>query len=72
MIDEALTPDSSRFWLLEDYAPGKPQVNFDKQVLRDYLEEIGWNKMPPPPTLPEAILKKTLDKYQMAFDRITK
>ena len=72
LIDEALTPDSSRFWLLEDYAPGKPQVNFDKQVLRDYLEEIDWNKMPPPPTLPESIIQKTLSKYQMAFDRITK
>lgn len=70
LIDEALTPDSSRFWLLEDYAPGKPQMNFDKQVLRDYLESIDWNKTPPPPHLPEEILQKTSEKYQIARKRI--
>lgn len=72
LIDEALTPDSSRFWLLEDYAPGKPQMNFDKQVLRDYLESIDWNKMPPPPVLPEEIIKKTSEKYEIARERIIK
>lgn len=71
LIDEALTPDSSRFWLLEDYAPGKPQMNFDKQILRDYLETLDWNKMPPPPTLPEDIIRRTSEKYQDAFRRIT-
>lgn len=72
LIDEALTPDSSRFWLLEDYAPGKPQMNFDKQVLRDYLESIDWNKMPPPPVLPEEIINKTSEKYEIARERIIK
>jgi phosphoribosylaminoimidazole-succinocarboxamide synthase len=70
LIDEALTPDSSRFWLLEDYAPGKEQVNFDKQVLRDYLESVDWNKTPPPPPLPEIILDKTSEKYITAYNRI--
>ena len=69
-IDEALTPDSSRFWLMEDYAPGKEQVNFDKQILRNYLESITWNKQPPPPKLPPEIIQKTADKYQEAFRRI--
>ncbi len=63
LIDEALTPDSSRFWLLDDYEAGKSQVNFDKQVLRDYLESIQWNKQPPPPSLPKDIISKTLEKY---------
>ena len=70
LIDECLTPDSSRFWLTEEYAPGKPQTNFDKQVLRDYLESIDWNKMPPPPPLPVEIIKKTSDKYKEALRRI--
>jgi len=72
LIDEALTPDSSRFWLKEEYAPGKPQINFDKQVLRDYLLSIGWNKQPPPPPLPQEIVTKTLDKYKEAYKRIVK
>jgi phosphoribosylaminoimidazole-succinocarboxamide synthase len=72
LIDEALTPDSSRFWLKEEYAPGKPQINFDKQVLRDYLLSLDWNKQPPPPPLPEEIIIKTLNKYQEAFNRIVK
>lgn len=72
LIDEALTPDSSRFWLLEDYAPGKSQMNFDKQVLRDYLESIDWNKMPPPPVLPDEIINKTSEKYEIARERIIK
>ena len=67
LIDEALTPDSSRFWLLSDYESGKEPVNFDKQVLRDYLENIDWNKQPPPPTLPDSIIKKTLEKYNFAL-----
>lgn len=70
LIDEALTPDSSRFWLLEDYAPGKDQMNFDKQVLRDYLESVDWNKTPPPPPLPQEILDKTSEKYITAYERI--
>ncbi len=70
LIDEALTPDSSRFWLLEEYAPGKPQMNFDKQVLRDYLEQINWDKTPPPPHLPDDIIQKTSEKYEIARKRI--
>jgi len=72
LIDEALTPDSSRFWLKEEYAPGKPQINFDKQVLRDYLETLDWNKQPPPPELPDDIIERILDKYKEAFRRIVK
>lgn len=71
LIDEALTPDSSRFWLKEFYAPGKEQVNFDKQILRDWLETTDWNKMPPPPTIPQEIIDQTLDKYKEAAMRIT-
>jgi len=71
LIDEALTPDSSRFWLKEFYAPGKEQVNFDKQILRDWLETTDWNKMPPPPTIPNSIIEKTLEKYKEAAMRIT-
>lgn len=70
LIDEAVTPDSSRFWLKENYAPGKPQTNFDKQILRDWLEKTGWNKQPPPPSLPQEIIQGTLGKYQIALDRI--
>lgn len=70
LIDEVLTPDSSRFWLKEDYAPGKPQYNFDKQVLRDYLESIGWNKTPPPPSLPKEVIDKIVEKYKEAYSRI--
>lgn len=70
LIDEVMTPDSSRFWLLSDYEQGKTPVQFDKQVLRDYLESIGWDKQPPPPTLPQAIIDKTLEKYQFALSAI--
>jgi phosphoribosylaminoimidazole-succinocarboxamide synthase len=63
LIDEALTPDSSRFWLKDNYAPGKKQEQFDKQVLRDYLETLDWDKTPPAPTLPEEILEKIKGKY---------
>ena len=71
LIDEALTPDSSRFWLLEDYKAGKPQMNFDKQVLRDYLESTNWNKQAPPPKLPEDIINKTLEKYEFIANAIS-
>ncbi len=70
LIDEALTPDSSRFWLKEDYAPGKPQTQFDKQTLRDYLESINWDKKPPPPKLPSNIINEIINKYNDALNRI--
>ncbi|TAE28611.1 MAG: phosphoribosylaminoimidazolesuccinocarboxamide synthase [Candidatus Kapaibacterium sp.] len=70
LIDEALTPDSSRFWLKEEWQPGKAQTNFDKQVLRDYLETLDWNKQYPPPTLPQEILDKTTAKYKEALTRL--
>ncbi|HOQ49336.1 MAG TPA: phosphoribosylaminoimidazolesuccinocarboxamide synthase, partial [Candidatus Kapabacteria bacterium] len=72
LIDEALTPDSSRFWLKANYAAGVPQTNFDKQILRDWLESTGWDKQPPPPELPPEIIRGTLEKYQMALEMITK
>ena len=70
LIDEVMTPDSSRFWLKEHYEPGEEQHNFDKQILRDHLEEIGWNKQPPPPVLPDEIIEKTQSKYEEALRRI--
>jgi phosphoribosylaminoimidazole-succinocarboxamide synthase len=70
VIDEMLTPDSSRFWPMDDYEPGRPQASFDKQYVRDYLESIGWNKQPPVPQLPEEIISKTSDKYLEAYRRI--
>lgn len=70
LIDEALTPDSSRFWDKSVYQPGKPQLNFDKQILRDYLESLDWNKQPPPPPLPGEILAKTTEKYLEALKLI--
>ncbi|MES2766739.1 MAG: phosphoribosylaminoimidazolesuccinocarboxamide synthase [Bacteroidota bacterium] len=72
LIDEALTPDSSRYWLASEYAPGKAQMNFDKQVLRDYLETLDWNKQAPAPSLPQNVIEKTLEKYNEAFERLTK
>ncbi len=71
LADEVLTPDSSRFWPAESYSPGKPQDSFDKQYVRDYLEEIKWNKQPPAPALPEAVQKKTTEKYLEAYRRLT-
>jgi phosphoribosylaminoimidazole-succinocarboxamide synthase len=72
LIDEALTPDSSRFWDAATYAPGGPQPSFDKQFVRDYLETVpNWNKQPPPPDLPEEIVAKTADKYRDAYRRLT-
>lgn len=71
LIDECMTPDSSRFWPIDQYEVGKNPPSFDKQFLRDYLEALGWNKMPPTPTLPEEIVLKTSQKYQEAFDKLT-
>ncbi len=71
LADEVLTPDSSRFWPAETYAPGKSQESFDKQYVRDYLEEIRWNKQPPAPPLPENVQAKTAEKYLEAYYRLT-
>lgn len=71
LIDEALTPDSSRYWLAADYVPGEAQHNFDKQILRDWLETTDWNKQYPPPTVPDAVVSGTRAKYIEAFERIT-
>ena len=71
LIDEVLTPDSSRFWPQDQYEPGKGQASFDKQFVRDYLEEIGWNKQPPVPTLPSEVVTRTRDKYLEAYRRLT-
>ena len=70
LIDEALTPDSSRFWPKDQYAPGKSQANFDKQFVRDYLEGLDWDKTPPAPELPEEIIEKTSQKYLEAYKRL--
>ena len=70
LIDEALTPDSSRFWPADSYAPGKPQPSFDKQFVRDYLETLDWNKQPPGPVLPDEIVRKTSEKYLEALKRL--
>ena len=70
-IDEALTPDSSRFWPGDEYEPGKAQPAFDKQYVRDYLERIGWNKQPPAPALPPDVVAATRDKYREAYQRVT-
>ncbi len=71
LIDEVLTPDSSRFWPEKGYEPGKPQPSFDKQFVRDYLESVRWNKKPPPPPLPREIVTKTSEKYRDALRRLT-
>jgi phosphoribosylaminoimidazole-succinocarboxamide synthase len=71
LIDEVLTPDSSRFWPKDGYEPGGPQSSFDKQFVRDYLERIGWNKRPPVPSLPDDVVMKTREKYLDAFRRLT-
>jgi phosphoribosylaminoimidazole-succinocarboxamide synthase len=73
LIDEALTPDSSRFWEASLYAPGGAQPSFDKQFVRDFLETVpGWNKQPPPPDLPDEIIAKTTEKYRDAYQRLVK
>jgi phosphoribosylaminoimidazole-succinocarboxamide synthase len=73
LIDEALTPDSSRYWPADAYAPGGPQPSFDKQFLRDFLElpSTGWNKQPPPPRLPQAVIDGTAERYTEALRRLT-
>jgi phosphoribosylaminoimidazole-succinocarboxamide synthase len=71
LIDEVLTPDSSRFWPQDQYAPGKGQPSFDKQFLRDYLSSLDWNKQPPPPPLPQEIVDKTAARYEEALRRLT-
>jgi phosphoribosylaminoimidazole-succinocarboxamide synthase len=71
IVDEMLTPDSSRFWPADQYSPGKPQPSFDKQYVRDYLERIGWNKQPPGPELPAEIVSATSDKYVEALRILT-
>ena len=71
LIDEMLTPDSSRFWPRDTYSPGGPQPSFDKQFVRDYLERIHWNKQPPVPSLPDDVVLKTREKYVEAFRRLT-
>jgi phosphoribosylaminoimidazole-succinocarboxamide synthase len=71
LIDEALTPDSSRFWPADSYAPGKPQPSFDKQFVRDYLETLDWDKMAPGPVLPDDVVHNTTEKYLEALTRLT-
>jgi len=71
LADEVLTPDSSRFWPADTYQPGKAQDSFDKQYVRDYLEEIRWNKQPPAPALPAEVARKTSEKYTDAYYRLT-
>ncbi|MDE3170579.1 MAG: phosphoribosylaminoimidazolesuccinocarboxamide synthase [Acidobacteriota bacterium] len=70
-IDEALTPDSSRFWPVDQYQPGRSQPSFDKQYVRDYLEKIQWDKQPPAPVLPPEVVQATTAKYREAYERIT-
>ncbi len=71
LIDEVLTPDSSRFWPADQYQPGRSQPSFDKQFVRDYLETLDWDKRPPAPKLPEDVVAKTRDKYLEAYERLT-
>ena len=71
LIDEVLTPDSSRFWPADQYQPGKSQPSFDKQFVRDYLETLDWNKTPPGPVLPPEVVAKTQAKYLEAYERLT-
>ena len=70
LIDEVMTPDSSRYWPKDQYAPGRAQPSFDKQFVRDYLERIQWNKQPPVPSLPDDVVAHTRDKYLEAFKRL--
>ena len=71
LIDEVLTPDSSRFWPLDEYEPGRGQFSFDKQYVRDYLETLDWDKTPPGPTLPEEIVERSQSRYLEAYERLT-
>ncbi|MBI5232382.1 MAG: phosphoribosylaminoimidazolesuccinocarboxamide synthase [Coriobacteriales bacterium] len=71
LVDEVLTPDSSRFWPADDYEPGRAQASFDKQFVRDWLEAAGWDKRPPAPTLPDDVREATSEKYIAAYEMIT-
>lgn len=71
LIDELMTPDSSRYWPRDQYSPGGPQPSFDKQYVRDYLESIQWNKRPPVPSLPDTVVAQTREKYLDAYRRLT-
>jgi len=71
LADEVLTPDSSRFWPADKYAPGRPQDSYDKQYVRDYLEQIHWNKQPPAPALPPEVALRTSEKYLEAYSQFT-
>src|SRR6266536_3285057 len=70
LADEVLTPDSSRFWPADKYQPGRSQESFDKQYVRNYLEEIGWNKQPPAPALPAEVARRTSEKYLEAYTQL--
>ena len=71
LIDEVLTPDSSRFWPADLYSPGGPQPSFDKQFVRDWLDASGWDHEPPPPDLPQDVIEQTAARYREAYERIT-
>ncbi|MFN9718945.1 MAG: phosphoribosylaminoimidazolesuccinocarboxamide synthase, partial [Planctomycetota bacterium] len=71
LIDEVMTPDSSRFWPADEYAPGRGQASFDKQYVRDWLERSGWDKNSPPPSLPDDVIERTSRRYIEAFERLT-
>ena len=71
LIDEVLTPDSSRFWPKDSYAPGRAQGSFDKQFVRDYLLSLDWDQKPPAPSLPEDIIQKTSERYIEAYQRLS-
>jgi phosphoribosylaminoimidazole-succinocarboxamide synthase len=71
LIDEVGTPDSSRFWPADGYAPGGPQPSFDKQFVRDWLDAFGWDREPPPPTLPIEVVEGTAARYRDAYERLT-
>ena len=71
LMDEVLTPDSSRFWAMQTYEVGKNPPSFDKQFVRDWLESSGWNKQPPAPKVPADVLRKTVEKYQEALNVLT-
>ncbi len=71
LVDEVLTPDSSRFWPADGYAVGQSPPSFDKQYVRDWLETTGWDKNSPPPPLPEEVVRRTREKYLEAYERLT-
>jgi phosphoribosylaminoimidazole-succinocarboxamide synthase len=71
LIDEVLTPDSSRFWPSDSYRAGGGQPSYDKQFVRDYLEQVGWNKQPPAPALPDEVVSRTRAKYVEAYTRLS-